>query len=171
MSEKFKAGLREWRPYLIILLFVLMFRVFFLISAYIPSGSMENTILTGTRAFGLKCSYWFSEPARGDVVIFDYPDDPSVLYVKRIIGLPGETVMIIDGSVYIDGVLLQEDYLKEEPYGSFGPYTVPPGHYFMLGDNRNHSGDSRFWQQPFVEKSAILGRVYLSYWPRIAWID
>ena len=136
----------------------------------IPSGSMENTIMTGTRVMGLKCSYWFSEPERGDIIVFKAPDDPDTPYVKRIIGLPGDTVEIIDGQTYVNGEALEEDYLAEPMEGSFGPYEVPEGAYFVMGDNRNHSLDARYWRNTYVYKDAIWGKVYFSYWPRLKWL-
>lgn len=150
---------------------------FVLFKAEIPSGSMEDTLQIGDRVIGFRLAYLFSEPERGDVVIFDYPDDESKLYVKRIIGLPGETVEIVDGKVYIwkdetgnDKTLLEETYLKETPVGSFGPYEVPEGHYFMLGDNRNGSLDSRKWQNKYVAEEKIRCKVWFRYKPGVGLI-
>ncbi len=100
-------------------------------------------------------------------MIFKYPDDPSQLFVKRVIGLPGETVNIVDGKVYINDSEepLDDSFCPETPEGSFGPYTVPEDCYFMLGDNRNHSMDSRYWTNTFVEKDAIEAQVAVRYWP------
>ena len=88
-------------------------------------------------------------------------------FCKRVIGLPGETVNIVDGKVYINDSEepLDDSFCPETPEGSFGPYTVPEGCYFMLGDNRNHSMDSRYWQNPFVEEDAIEAEVAVRYWP------
>ena len=95
---------------------------FVLLKAWVPSGSMENTLQKGDELFGFRLAYLFSEPERGDVVMFDYPDDEEKLFVKRVIGLPGETIEIIDGKVYIwedetgeNKKLLEEPYLKETP--------------------------------------------------------
>lgn len=170
MEEKKQGWLREMLPYVLLLGGVLLFRIFILINATIPTESMENTIMSGTRVMGLKCSYWFSEPERGDVIVFQAPDEPDIPYVKRVIGLPGETVEIVDGITYIDGQVLEEGYLAEPMKGSFGPYVVPEGAYFMMGDNRNHSLDARYWQNTYVYQDAILGKVYFSYWPKINWI-
>ena len=166
-----KKWIREFLPYLILLLVVLLVRIFILINATIPTESMENTIMSGTRVMGLKCSYWFSDPERGDVIVFHAPDEPETLYVKRVIGLPGDTVEIVDGATYVNGTALQEDYLPEPMEGSFGPYQVPEGHYFVMGDNRNHSWDARYWTHTYVSEDAILGKVYFSYWPRLNWIN
>lgn len=143
-----------------------------LLKADVPSGSMENTIMKGDRLMGFRLAYLFSEPERGDIVMFDFPDDESLLYVKRIIGLPGETVEIKDGKIYIDGSTtpLEEDYLKETPNGEDGIYKVPEGHYFMLGDNRNNSADSRRWTNKYVAKEKIRCKVWFRYRPDFEWI-
>lgn len=146
---------------------------FLIVNAEVPTGSMENTIMTGDRILALRTSYWFSEPERGDVAVFRYPDDPSgkTLYVKRIIGVEGDTVELFDGVVYVNGQVLEENYLPEETYGNFGPVTVPEDCCFMLGDNRNHSLDSRYWENTFVHEDEILGKVVLRYYKGFKWIS
>lgn len=148
---------------------VLVVNNFLLINARVPSESMENTIMTGDRFFGNRLAYLFDDPERFDIVVFKYPDDESQLFVKRVIGLPGETVEIKDGKVYINGsqTPLDDSFTPETPTGDYGPYVVPEGSYFMLGDNRNHSGDSRFWKQPYVEKEKIVGKAIFRYFPGI----
>lgn len=140
---------------------------FIIVNAQIPSGSMENTIMTGDRVFGNRLSYLLSNPKRFDIVIFRYPDDRSQLYIKRVIGLPGETVEIRNGKIYINGSdePLQDVETKDEMIGSFGPYVVPKGCYFMLGDNRNNSKDSRYWDDPYVPLTDMLGKAFFRYWP------
>lgn len=140
---------------------------FVLVNAEIPSGSMENTIMTGDRVFGNRLSYTFSEPERFDIIIFRYPDDESQLFIKRIIGLPGETVEIHNGQIFIDGSAtpLEDVETKEFMQGSFGPYTIPDNCYFVMGDNRNNSKDSRYWEHTFVTKDEIIGKAFLRYWP------
>ena len=150
LSGNVRRWIREILPYAVLLGAVLLFRIFILINATIPTESMENTIMTGTRVMGLKCSYWFSEPERGDIIVFKAPDDPDTPYVKR--------------------EALEEDYLAEPMEGSFGPYEVPEGAYFVMGDNRNHSLDARYWRNTYVYKDAIWGKVYFSYWPRLKWL-
>lgn len=148
---------------------VLVVNNFLLINARVPSESMENTIMTGDRFFGNRLAYLFDDPERFDIVVFKYPDDESQLFVKRVIGLPGETVEIKGGKVYINGsqTPLDDSFTPETPTGDYGPYVVPEGSYFMLGDNRNHSGDSRFWKQPYVEKEKIVGKAIFRYFPGI----
>ena len=140
---------------------------FVIVNAQIPSGSMENTIMTGDRVFGNRLAYKFSDPKRFDIIIFKYPDDESQLFIKRIIGLPGETVEIHDGNIYINGsdTPLEDVDIKEPMEGSFGPYTVPEGCYFVMGDNRNNSRDSRYWENTFVSEDEILGKAVFRYWP------
>ena len=136
-----------------------------IVNAWVPSGSMERSIMTGDRVVALRLSYALSNPERMDVVVFRFPDDESKLFVKRIIGLPGETVDIIDGKVYIDGAALPLDdsFVTYPDFVSTGPFHVPENHYFMMGDNRINSEDSRAWNHPFVNREKILGRVLFKY--------
>lgn len=136
-------------------------------NARVPTGSMEDTIPVGARIIGLRHAYMMNEPQRGDIIIFKYPDDESVNYVKRVIGLPGETVLIEDGEVYIDGKVIEEPYLHTVTLGYYGPYTVPEGSYFVMGDNRNDSRDSRFWDNTYVAKNKIVAKVKLMYFPSV----
>lgn len=138
---------------------------FIIVNAIVPSSSMEKTIMTGDRVIGYRLAYSFSEPERGDIIIFKFPDDESKLYIKRLIGLPGETVEIKEGKVFVDGEALDEPYLTVTTEGTFGPYTVPEGHYFMLGDNRNNSADSRYWNNTYLAREKIVGKAVFKYWP------
>lgn len=146
---------------------------FVLINARVPSASMENNIMTGDRLFGYRLAYVNEEVERGDIVIFKFPDDESQLFIKRVIGLPNETVTIIDGKVYINDSTepLNEPYLAQEMVGTFGPYEVPDNCYFMLGDNRNYSRDSRFWENTYVSRDKILGKALFRYLPKISKIE
>lgn len=142
-----------------------------IINANVPTGSMENTIMPGDNVFGYRLAYLKEEPERGDVIFFYFPDDETQKYVKRIIGLPGETVTIQDAKVYIDGELLDEPYLKEEWVIKTGPYEfeVPEGSYFCMGDNRNRSADAREWNNPYVAKEKIIGKALWVYFPFSHW--
>ncbi|HCT91278.1 MAG TPA: signal peptidase I [Lachnospiraceae bacterium] len=162
------------RIVLVVTAVMLVVNNFLLINAYIPSESMVNTVQKGDRIFGNRLAYRKEKPKRFDVIIFRFPDDEKQLFIKRVIGLPGETVNIVDGKVYIDGssVPLDDSFIPEVMRGSFGPYTVPEGSYFVLGDNRNYSEDSRFWKNTFVAEDKILGKAVLRYFPftKIGWI-
>lgn len=157
----------EWVKVLVLAFAIALFiNYVVLVNSNVPSGSMEPTIMTGSRMIGFRFSYLFDDPERGDIIVFRYPDDTSQKFVKRIIGLPGETVEIIDGVTYIDGVALEEDYLAETPNAEdFGPYVVSEGCYFVMGDNRNNSRDSRYWENTFVPEDYIIGKALFCYWP------
>ena len=155
-TEEKKGDMRKevvsWvRMFVIVIAVVFVLTQFVIINVRVPSGSMENTIMTKDRLIGFRFSYWFDEPQRGDIILFSYPVDEKQTYIKRVIGLPGETVEIRDGKIYIDGSSepLEEDYLKETWTWENDGYTfkVPEGCYFVLGDNRNDSEDGRFWAQ------------------------
>ena len=145
---------------------------FIIANSRVPTGSMENTIMSKSRVIGSRLSYLTSDPERGDVVIFHFPDDPTgkIYYVKRVIGLPGETVNVVDGKVYINDseIPLDDSFVPEKPRGSFGPYEVPENSYFVLGDNRNHSKDSRCWKSTsFVTFDEIVGKAVIRYYPSV----
>lgn len=151
----------------VVLVVVFVVKRFVMINAIIPSGSMENTIMVGDRVFGNRLVYQFGDPERGDIVIFKYPDNEEELFIKRVIGLPGDKVWIRDGLVYLNDseTPLEEDYLPETSVGDFGPYYVPEDCYFMLGDNRNWSKDSRLWVNTYVSRDKILAKAVFRYYP------
>ena len=151
-------------------LIAFVLNTFIIANSRVPSGSMENTIMTGDRLIGSRLSYKFSDPKRGDIIIFRWPDDESIYFVKRIIGMPGDTVRISKGKVYLNnsGIPLDEPYIKEEMIPEEdAEYKVPENSYFMLGDNRNNSADSRRWRNTFVHKDKIVAKVLFEYFPRI----
>lgn len=173
---------------LVALILAVFLNKFVIVNANVPTGSMEETIMPGDRLIGFRLSYVNSEPERGDIIIFEYPINPDEIYIKRIIALPGETVEIKDARVYINGSSepIEEDYLSEEWYMENDgiTYTVPEGHYFVMGDNRNNSLDGRYWaveavkeglsptpeeavkqNYPFVSEDAILGKAIFRYYP------
>ena len=185
-KSAFVEELISWiKSFIIMFAAALFLTQFIIINAVIPSGSMEDTIMTHDRLIGARFSYWFSEPERGDIVIFHYPVDEKKIYIKRIIGLPGETVRLVNGSIFIDDSEepLQEGYLKEEwkVLNSDFEFHVPEGCYLMLGDNRNWSEDARYWadnaldeglanteeeaeQYTYVRKEKILGKAIFTYY-------
>jgi signal peptidase I len=138
---------------------------FLIVNAEVPSGSMENTVMTGDRLIANRLSYTFSDPQRFDIVVFKFPDDESKLYIKRIIGMPGDKVTIFNNKIYINDSTepLRDDFLKEPMQTPNAVYEVPEGCYFMLGDNRNNSADSRAWINKFVAKDKILGKAVFKY--------
>ena len=189
------------------LILFLIIRTFVIEAFQIPTGSMERTLLAGDFLFVNKAVYGaqipgtnahlpgFQRPARGDVIVFEYPKDPTLNYVKRVIGAPGDLVQMRRGQVYVNGVEMREPYVQrqtplQDSYDSkfnwqrryldgftpdqirayhptrdtWGPLRVPAGRYFVLGDNRDNSEDSRYWG--FVDENAVKGRplvVYFSY--------
>ena len=169
-KRSFKREVFSWIACIVVTILLTEFILnFVIINANIPSGSMENTIMTNDKLIALRTSYWFNDPKRGDIIIFKYPDDESQLFIKRVIGLPGETVEIKDGKVYIDGseTPLDDSFIPETMKGSFGPYQVPEDCYFMLGDNRNNSKDSRYWKNTYVRFDQIVGKAVIRYYPSI----
>jgi len=143
---------------------------------YIPSGSMEPTLQINDRLIIDKISYNFRQPQRGDIVVFSPTEalkqqNFKDAFIKRVIGLPGETVEVKGGRVYVNGQILREQYIEEEPEYSYGPVTVPEDNYLVLGDNRNNSYDSHFWG--FVPRENIIGRAIVRFWPlnRVGEVD
>ncbi len=142
---------------------------FVIINAKVPSGSMISTINKGNKVIGFRLAYVFADPKRGDIVIFDAPKEDKI-YIKRLIGLPGDTIVIKDNTLYINGELIEEDYVDEWTNSpGTTTYEVPKGEYFMMGDNRNHSADSREWG--FVKRDAILAKAIFRYYPSIGMLD
>lgn len=136
----------------------------------IPSGSMEETIMTGDMVFAEKVSYYFREPEPGDIVTFQDPEIPGRVLIKRCIAVAGQTVSFndADGLVYVDGVALSEPYTEGKPSYTLAsdityPYTVPEGMIWVMGDNRTNSQDSRYFGA--IPVSSVTGRGALVYWP------
>jgi signal peptidase I len=157
----------------------LIIRSFVVQAFHIPSGSMIPTFLEGDRVLVSKFSYGIrnpitnrtivstGSPVRGDVVIFKYPENPSVDFVKRVMGLPGETVELRDGFLYVNGQLTADPWGRYEgsrgtATRNFGPVRIPEGQYFMMGDNRDFSNDSRRWG--FVDETLLRGKAWRLYW-------
>lgn len=186
-----KSTLRDYYETLLITMIILNFaRIFVFQTFKIPTGSMIDNLLIGDHIVVNKFVYGnegpepfpslfpFREVQRGDIVVFRFPLDPDVDYVKRVVGLPGDEVRIVDKQVYINGEPLAEGYTyfadssvypadsgMPEQYrrrDQMGPYTVPEGHYFVMGDNRDESYDSRYWGT--VPREFIKGRPFIVYW-------
>lgn len=163
--------LREVLSYvqIIVVAFLLVFVLnhFIIANVNVPTGSMKNTIMENDRLIGFRLSYLFSSPKRGDIIIFKYPDDEKINYVKRVIGLPGDIVQIIHGKVYINDEPLEEPYIREPMQDNQEEltYIVPEDSYFVMGDNRNNSKDSRYWETTnYVSKNKILAKAIFKYY-------
>lgn len=165
MRKRYKQVLREFFETIVMTLVVFIFLVTFIIQGYKVYGScMEPNLRTGERLIGNKFIYRFEHPTRGDVIVFKYPPNPRKVFIKRIIGLPGETVEIRRGRVYINGRALEEGpYVRNVPHGDFTPQKIPKGCVFVLGDNRDESNDSRFWGDLPLDN--IQAKAWLRYWP------
>jgi signal peptidase I len=171
MKNKVVREIISWTIVLVTaLVLALLINRFVIYKVSPPTASMENTIMVGDKVVTFRMAYLFSKPKRGDIVVFEYPDDPSEDFLKRIIGLPGETIEGKEGIVYINGEPLEEDYLPEGMEDDFGPFEVPEGRYFMMGDNRNISLDARYWNNKYVAKNKIHGKALFKY-PEFTWFD
>lgn len=182
----------RWITELIVIVIIVLFIRAFVAQAYnIPSGSMKPTLLVGDFILVNKLVYRFSEPKRGDIVVFKYPIDPNIDFIKRIVALPGEEVEVRNNQVFINGkplplievgrgeensvrkVIYEEvlpegikhkvQFYEDFPFSKrdFGPVVVPPNHYFVMGDNRDNSEDSRYWG--FVPRENIVGKAFVIY--------
>jgi signal peptidase I len=129
----------------------------------IEGHSMEASLHDGQFLIVNKLVYYLHPPLRGDVVIFHSPQNPRKDFIKRVVGLPGEEVEMIEGLVYVDGVPLRESYIHSPGNRSWGPEVVGEFEYFVLGDNRSNSSDSRSWGM--LDGDAIIGKAWVSYWP------
>lgn len=135
-----------------------------LMLSLIPSGSMEGTIMTGDMVMATRFDK--TDVQRYDTMIFIPPDDPDTYYIKRVIGLPGETITVYDGNVYAGDELLDNSFLPEPMSRSGdGTYQVPEGCYFMMGDNRNHSLDARFWTEKYVPVENMVAKARFTVFP------
>lgn len=162
--KKRSSAFREWIQVIIIALIVALPVRFYIAEPFIVNGaSMDPTFSTGQFLIVDRLSYRFQQPARGEVIVFEYPNNPSIYYIKRIIGLPGETVSIKNGKVSISDLAHPEDFALTEPYieashasTDSAKVTLGPSEYFVMGDNRSQSSDSRAWGP--LDKSYIIGR-------------
>ena len=184
-SKGEKSTTREYIEAIVFaLVLALIIKAFFLQAFKIPSGSMIPTLLKGDQILVNKLIYGvrvpftdvklfgMREPDRGDIVVFEFPDDRRVHYIKRLIGLPGDEIKIENKRLYVNGeeFVIEMAQFEDEgilaeaasPRDNFGPITVPPNSYFMMGDNRDNSRDSRFWG--FADKGELVGNAVIIYW-------
>ena len=177
-KTKQKSVVREYAEAIIIAIVLALFIRTFVIQAFkIPSGSMKPTLLVGDHIlvnkfiYGIKLPFTdkilisLSEPERGDVVVFKFPLDTKKDYIKRVIGLPGDRVELVGKQLLINGRPIEDPHATYSMNGNmrmFGPVTVPSGHLFVMGDNRDESSDSRVWG--FVPRPYLKGEAFLIYW-------
>lgn len=161
-----KSMLREFGETMIGAVVLATIIVLFVARAFTVDGpSMLPTLQTGERLLIDKITYRLREPHRGDVIVFRYPSDPRQYYIKRVVGLPGDEVKISSGTLYVNGLAIHEEYINGPILGTYGPHTVSEGHYFVLGDNRNNSEDSRSQRVGEIPRHLIVGRALMRYWP------
>jgi len=162
MAETVESLLFAW-----VVVFLIL-KPFFIQAFYIPSESMVPTLQVRDRLLVAKFPYWFRGPARGEIIVFKAPPNADMQgierdYIKRVIGLPGERLEVREGKVWIGGKALNEPYIQEPPEDAFGPIIIPEAHYFLMGDNRNSSLDSRYWGP--LARERIVGKAWLRFWP------
>jgi len=172
IEDKERSILREILGLLLYLAIVLM--ITYIVVTFVGQRtevngmSMFPTLTDGDNLIVEKISYRVNEPHRFDIIVFPYPGDEKIHYIKRIIGLPGETVQIVDGDIYINGGILEEDY-GYEPIANAGvasePIVLGEEEYFVLGDNRNNSQDSRYATVGSINREDIVGRAWMRIWP------
>lgn len=198
-DEKKPSIVKELFSWIFTIIFALVLAFFItrviIVNAVIPSASMETTIMTGDRIIANRLEYTFGSAERFDIAVFKFPDSPQILYIKRVIGMPGETVEIKDNEIYIDGSAepLTDSFVNGDMFTSDAVFRVPKAGdsisdfseniydvslydkdgdglfdedcYFMMGDNRNNSADSRVWLNKFVPKSFMQGKAIFRYYP------
>jgi signal peptidase I len=161
-----KSVIQEYVEALVMAVILAAFIMTFIARSFSVEGnSMEPTLRSGERLLVDELTYRFRPARRGEIVVLRFPANPRMRFIKRIIGLPGDGILIQAGRVILNGRPLEEGYLSEPVEGEYGPYVVPPGAYFVLGDNRNHSEDSRYPAVGYVPQRLIVGRAILRYWP------
>lgn len=163
-----KSTIREFVESLVIAGVLAFFIITFVVQSFVVYGqSMEPTLYNGERLFVNKFIYRFKEPARGDIIVFRPKGPKNERYVKRVIGIPGDTIVIEDHKVYVNDEVLDEDYIDVAIGRDFGKYVVPEGHVFVLGDNRHPyaSSDSRYQRVGYVDYDSISGKAFVIYWP------
>lgn len=161
-----KQEIKEWVYTIVIaVVLVIVIRTFLLDTRIVPTTSMVPTIIPGDRLFVEKVTHQFIGVERGDIIVFEPPPSSGLEddLIKRLIALPGDTVEIKDGKIYINDILQEEPYLAEPIEYTYEKTVVPPGKIFVLGDNRNRSYDSHEWG--FADLNSIEGKALMTYWP------
>ena len=161
------SEIKEFLQSLAIAAILAFFIITFVAQSFVVDGrSMEPTLHDGERLFVNKFIYRFHPPERGDIIVFSPRGAPKKKYIKRVIGLPGDTIQIKDGRTFVNGEPVKEEYIKEPISGRFGPFEVPEESVFVMGDNRNHSADSRYPSiVGYVDYDSISGKAFWVYWP------
>ena len=158
--------IKDWIVSIAIAVVLAFFIRYFIVELYLVDGpSMRPTLQSAERVVVNKFIYRFRPPERGEILVFRYPRDPSRDFIKRVIAVPGDTIEIRDGRVYVNAALLNEPYILSKTRGNYPLATVPDGHIFVMGDNRNNSEDSRFADVGFVPFDLIKGKAMLVFWP------
>ena len=149
------------------LLFTLILLNFVIVNASVHHFSMEYTLSDGDRIIAFRLAYLINQPEMYDIIVFNRSPYDEMLYIKRVLGTPGDAVFISNGFVYVNGEPARADFVRGVPTDIFGPVVVPDGYFFVLGDNRNNSIDSRHWPEIFVPGDMIAGRALLRYFPQL----
>ena len=158
--------IKDWIVSIAIAVVLAFFIRYFIVELYLVDGpSMRPTLQSAERLVVNKFIYRFRPPERGEILVFRYPRDPSRDFIKRVIAVPGDTIEIRDGRVYVNAALLNEPYILSKTRGNYPLATVPDEHIFVMGDNRNNSEDSRFADVGFVPFDLIKGKAMLVFWP------
>ena len=158
--------IKDWVVSIVIAVALAMFIRTFIVELYVVDGpSMRPTLESEERLVVNKFIYRFRPPEKGEVLVFQYPRDPSRDFIKRVIATPGDTIEIREGRVLVNDQLLTEDYILENTRSEYPKSTVPEGRIFVMGDNRNNSEDSRFADVGFVPYDLIKGKALLVFWP------
>ena len=157
---------KDWLVSIVIAVALALFIRHFIVELYVVDGpSMRPTLESHERLVVNKFVYRFRVPERGEIVVFRYPRDPSRDFIKRVIAVPGDTIKIEEGRVYVNGQLMNEPYILEKTLTGYPESVVPEGTIFVMGDNRNNSEDSRFADVGFVPYDLVKGKAVLIFWP------
>ena len=157
---------KDWAISILMALVIAFVIRYFIVELYLVDGpSMRPTLQSAERLVVNKFIYRFRAPERGEILVFRYPKDPSRDFIKRVIAVPGDTIEIKDGRVFVNQQLMNEPYILSKTRGDYPLTTIPEGHIFVMGDNRNNSEDSRFADVGFVPYELVKGKAMMVFWP------